>query len=190
MVVTISPTWDLLTLVFLGLTITYSFIIGRANTVKFTVGIYISLLTADAIGNILQQYIFGLHPFHPLLIQYGIGGTDNGYHIIAKIIAFAIFMILLMLKGNFVADVAYRSSSIISGFVTLLMGSFSAMLLAAGVLLYVSGGSFLLGEPYLTTTLAESIYAHSFMAKLLIDYISVWFLLPSLAFVIGSLSSE
>lgn len=188
--VKIIPTWDLLMLIFFGLTLTYSFIIGRENTVKFTLSVYVTAFTADGIGNILEKYIFGPNPIHPMITQYGIGGVENYHSIIAKVVFFSLITIFLMWKGNFVADIDHHDSSILSGLITLIMGSFSGILLVAILLVYVNDGSFITTTSYVPDYLSQSIYQQSFFAKILLNNINVWFVLPTIGFIVGSLTSE
>jgi hypothetical protein len=186
---TIIPTWDLFILIFFAIVVTYSFIIGRDKTVKITIASYISILTADGVGNMMEKYFFGLDPV-VIIPQLQLGGFENNYSIIAKILAFALFLVLLMLKGNFVADIHDGDNSAVSFIITALMGALSAGLLVSAVLVYMSNGSFLMGVPFLQTDLMTSIYDQSFLAKLMIDYIDVWFVLPAVTFIIGSITNE
>ena len=188
--VTIIPTWDLFILIFVVLIITYSFIIGRDQTVKITIATYVALLTADGIGNLMGQYIFGLEPIHPILVDAGVGGFENNYVAVAKVVAFSLLLIVLMLKGNFAADIDDGDSSLISLGITTVLGFLSSILIVCVVLVFISNGSFLMGLSSGTSDIAKSIYEQSMFARILIDYMSVWFILPALAFIIGSLSSE
>ena len=183
---TLIPTWDLFILVFFAIIVTYSFIIGRDQTVKIVIASYISILTADGIGNLLHQYFFQMSPVFPLNIVPPV----NNYTIVAKVIVFSILIIVLMLKGNFAADVADGGSSLLSMVITAFMGILSAGLIISAILVYISGGSFLAGISIAGSDLASSIYTQSTLAKLLIDNTGFWFTLPCVGFIIGSIANK
>ncbi|MDP7069092.1 MAG: hypothetical protein QF815_01075, partial [Candidatus Peribacteraceae bacterium] len=52
---TITPTWDLFIIVFFGLVITYSFIIGKHEAVKIIISTYIAILAVEGMGNIIAR---------------------------------------------------------------------------------------------------------------------------------------
>ena len=188
--VSIIPTWDLFIAIFVILIVTYSFIIGRDQTVKVTIATYIALLTADGIGNLAGQYLFGITPVHPLLLDAGIAGSDNNYVAITKVVVFSLLLVLLVLKGNFAADIDDGDSSVISLLITALLGFLSSVLIVSVILVFISNGSFLQGSVFQASDIAKSIYDQSLFAQILVDYISLWFILPSTAFIIGSLGSK
>jgi len=183
----IAPTWDLFLLLFFLLVITYSFIIGRDQTVKVTIATYISIFVADGLGNVMQKYFFGENP---VLLNDAINGGENSWMMITKIIVMVLFLILLMLKGNFVADIHDGDSSVVSFFITSFMGLLSSALIICAMLVFVNNGSFIEATPYMQTDLSQSIYDNSLFARILIDNINLWFILPAIAFIIGSITNE
>jgi len=182
---TIIPTWDLFILVFFIIIITYSLIIGRSQTVKVMISSYIAILTADGIGNILHKYIFANPSFGLVEIM-----PDN-VCVVAKVLIFATIIIMLMLKGGFKADITDGDSSVLSFFLTGTMGFFCATLMVSSILIFIAGGSFLIGfDMRVNTDLVNSIYASSRSARVLLDNSSLWFSLPAIAFIIGSVAMD
>jgi hypothetical protein len=54
--------WDLFIIVFFGVIIAYSFIIGRNQTLKIIIATYMAILTADGLGNLFQTYLLPTAP--------------------------------------------------------------------------------------------------------------------------------
>jgi hypothetical protein len=181
----IIPTWDLFILVFFVIIITYSLIIGRSQTVKVMIASYISVLTADGLGNLLQMFFLSENSFFRV-IQF-----DNNYVSIAKVVLFAIILIILMLKGSFTADITDGESSIMSFFLTGMMGLFCAALMISTIMIFIAGGSFLIGHDLESNSqLLASIYSQSIASRVLLDNSSLWFSLPAIAFIVGSVTLE
>jgi len=182
---TIIPTWDLFILVFFIIIITYSLIIGRSQTVRVMISSYISVLTADGLGNLIQKLFFAEDALFAVI------GMENNYTVVVKVFIFAILIILLMLKGGFKADITDGESSLLSFLLTGTMGLFCATLMVSTILIFIAGGSFLIGyDMQVNSDLVSSIYAQSTAARVLLDNSSLWFSLPAIAFIIGSVADE
>jgi len=181
----IIPTWDLFILVFFIIIITYSLIIGRSQTVRVMISAYIAVLTADGLGNLLQMLFFSEDS------TFAVIGFENNYVAIAKVFLFATLIIILMLKGTFTADITDGDSSILSFLITGTMGLFCATLMVSTILIFIAGGSFLIGyDVQINSDLVSSIYEQSKAARVLLDNSSLWFSLPAIAFIIGSVAEE
>lgn len=180
------PTWDLFIIVFFGLIIAYSFIIGRQKTTEVMISSYVAILASDGAGNVISQLFFGSNPYFPGL-SANIAGSNAST--VIKIILFIVLLIFLVLKSNFVADVMNDNGSpALSVFLTFLMSFFSAALIVSAILVFMSNsGSFLTGQSFSDTTLVQSIYNQSFLAKILIQNTSLVFLLPAVVFLTSSL---
>ena len=71
---TVTPTWDLFIIVFFGLVITYSFIIGKHEAVKIIISTYISILAVEGIGNVIERLT---GDSRPLLSVLGLNVIDT-----------------------------------------------------------------------------------------------------------------
>lgn len=182
---TIIPTWDLFILVFFIIIITYSLIIGRSQTVRVMISSYVAVLTADGIGNLVHKLFFAEEAWFALV------GVENNFIVLAKVFLFAGIIIIMMLKGSFTADITDGDSSVLSFLLTGTMGLFCATLMVSTILIFIAGGSFLIGyDMQSNSELVNSIYQQSSAARVLLDNSSLWFSLPAIAFIIGSVAEE
>lgn len=181
----IIPTWDLFILVFFIIIITYSLIIGRSQTVRVMISSYISILTADGLGNLFQKLFLTAESFFPIF------NFENNYTVVLKVFLFAVLIIVLMLKGSFTADITDGDSTLLSFVLTGMMGLFCATLMITTILIFMAGGSFLIGyESVINLDLVNSIYSESSAARVLLDNSSLWFSLPAIAFILGSAAEQ
>ncbi len=182
-------TWDLFMLVFFGIIIAYSFILGKDATLKIILGTYASALAADAAGNLFGKYFATSKTFLSGMASLGLGGEKDAA-IIVKVIIFITLVILLTVRGAFTVEAHGGRSSAMRVLFTGIYGFLSAALIISTILMYVSGISFITGS---FAPGAASIMAFSgqspFIQKML-DYYNVWFLAPVLAIVISSFLSR
>lgn len=178
-------TWDLFILVFFGIIIAYSFILGKDATLKIILGTYAAALAADAAGNLFGKYFATSKSFLSAMSSLGLGGEKDAA-IIAKVAIFIILIILLTIKGSFTVEAHGGRSGAMRALLTGVYGFLSAALIVSTVLMYVSGISFITGS---FSPGAASILAFSgqspFIQKML-DYYNFWFLAPVVAILIGS----
>ncbi len=173
----IRLSWDLFILVFFGIVIAYSFIIGRNATIKMIISAYMAILTADSIGHLIEVYLV---PAAPAL--QGIQGEQ--VLILTKIFIFVLTIVLLVIKGGFIVDMIGESSVVARLMSTLTFGFLSGGLLVTTVLVYLSSGSFIFGG--IETSFQTDLYLESEFVRMLLDQAGVWFSLPALALVVAS----
>jgi len=176
--------WDLFVIVFFGVIVCYSFIIGLNRTIKTLIGIYLAILAADGLGNIFQQYFLTSDSFLEALKLVNISNPDQTL-IIAKVIIFILIIVLMTVKGGFVV---HMNHSIEHGAasVTLLVifGFLSAGLIISTLLVYISGLSFVQGTSVDSNIV--DIYASSDIVRSMVDYYNFWFSMPVVALVLWS----
>jgi len=172
------PTWDLLIIISFVLVIAYSFIVGKDQTMKIIIGSYIALLTADGVGNLLREYV--INPDSPIKQVAPYGGSQT--IIILKIAIFLTIIVYLTLKPNF--SVSMGGGGRTSNFLmTLVFALLSAGLIVSTVIVYTSGSSFVFQQFVPSKEFVNSIYAGSVLVRMMVDYASIWFALPALAFL-------
>lgn len=169
--------WDLFVLVFFSVVIAYSFIIGRNQTMKVIIATYMAILTADGIGNLIQTYIL---PAAPTL--QGEAGLQA--LVMAKIFLFVLVIVLLAIKGGFAVDILPETSVVTRILANLSFGILNAGLMVSTLLVYLTGGSFVMGTVY--TSLQTNLYAQSAFIQAIVDHYDVWFALPAIAIVLMS----
>lgn len=186
-------TWDLFILAFFLIIGTYSFMIGRHRTMKVIVGGYMALILSDALGNLLQEYVFGenslvvqtLSVYSSLLgIDLGSDGTTT--LILLKIAFFVIFMVFLTVQAPFEADIPETPNRfgdfLIHLFYSLLSGIFIVTtilrLLSGAPIIDISGG-------VIESNLLE-IGEGSFIVGLIVKNYELWFLIPGVFVILAT----
>lgn len=175
--VNILLSWDLFIIVFFGVVITYSLLIGRNSTLKVIIATYMAILTADGLGNIFEQYLL---PASPALA----GDTGIQALILLKIAVFVIVILLLVVKGGFHMDILAERSMVFRLLSNLSFGFLNAGLIVSTLLVYLTGGSFVSGT--LHSALETNLYQESQLVQMMVDNYSVWFAIPAIAVVVIS----
>lgn len=169
--------WDLFVLVFFGVVIAYSFIIGRNQTMKIIISSYMAILTADGIGNLFQTYILPTAPSMQ-------GEAGDQALVLIKIFIFVLVIVLLAIKGGFRVDILPESSAVTRILANLSFGLLNAGLMVSTLLVYLTGGSFVMGT--VEAGLQTHLYAQSQFIQAIVDHYDVWFALPAVAIVLTS----
>ncbi len=169
--------WDLFVLVFFGVVIAYSFIIGRNQTIKVLISTYMAIFTADGIGNLIQTYILPTAP--SLQGEAGLQAL-----VLVKIFIFVLVIVLLAIKGAFSVNILSENSAVTRILTNLSFGLLNAGLMVSTLLVYLTGGSFVTGTVY--TSLQTNLYAQSQFIQAIVDHYNVWFALPAIAIVMAS----
>jgi hypothetical protein len=174
----IRLSWDLFILVFFGVVIAYSFIIGRNQTVKVIISTYMAILTADGLGNLVQTYLL---PAAPTLQ----GEMGDQALVLIKIFTFVLTIVLLAIKGGFQVDVPPEQSVVTRILGNLSFGFLNAGLMVSTLLVYLTGGSFVLGS--IRAGFETNLYRESQFIQTIVDNYNIWFALPVLAIVVVSI---
>lgn len=177
--------WDLFIIVIIVAILAYSFIIGRENTLKVIISTYISVLTADAFGNLFHEYLVKSKPFFQFLKLFGVTSPDQAL-VLFKVILFIAVVVILTMKGNFEVKKEGSRGGIIGLITHVIFAFLSAGLVVSTLLTYVSGGSFVLGASNITSGALSTVYNSSRIVKLMLDNYNLWFSLPAVAFVLWS----
>lgn len=181
-IMNLSLTWDLFVLVFFGIIVAYSFIIGQNSTLKIILGTYASALAADAAGNLFAIYFAKSAAFFKALSALGIHGQEDA-GVFIKVGLFIIFIILLTIRGGISID-AKPGKSIFTRFImTGVFGFLSAGLIVSTVLMYVSGLSFIAGGKGSQASILAFSGQSPFIQQLLIYY-NWFFLVPIVAILV------
>jgi len=182
----VTLTWDLFIIVFFGIVIAYSFIVGKDESVKIIVSTYISILAVQALGTLLEQYAI---PSTSLLKMLGLGMDVpmlSGF----KVALFVALVILLAIKGGFAVDYDKESGSVLSTVFTGAFGVGTACLLLVALFTYVSGMP-LLDPGIAASPLIAPIAEQSTLIDVILTYQAVWFALPAiLLIVVGFMHME
>jgi hypothetical protein len=184
--VNLTLSWDLFIIVFFALVITYTFILGKKESVKIIIATYIAIVAVQGLGNILERLTgytgdilgyFGLSTAMPTLS-------------IVKLALFIAVIIFLAVRAGF--DVAYtkETNPVINGVLTGLFGFATSGLLLSTVLTYVAGVPLLDMSLSKTAALSPVIQQSQMMQIMLLNQ-DLWFSLPALLLIaVGFLSNR
>ncbi len=184
----IHLSWDLFILVFFVVIVSYSFIIGRDNTLKVILGTYVAALAADASGSLFEKYFSGSELFVRIL-KFAALGTEDEAVIFVKVLVFVAFVILLAVRGAFYVSTADDRSGAIKLVLSGIYAVMSAGLIISVILVFVSGVSFVGGNTEAAGTSLWSMYSQSNFVRSIVSNSYLWFSVPALSFLIHSLYS-
>jgi hypothetical protein len=182
----VALTWDLLVIVFFAVIVAYSFIVGKDESVKIIIASYISIISVQAIGNLLMllngegQSIMDMLGF----------GLDMDIISTIKLILFVAMIIFLSIKGGFEMEYAKDVGGMWDPLITGAFGFATSGLLLSALLTYIAAKP-LLDETLAYAPLLQPILSGSTLMQIMVDYQNVWFCLPALLLLtIGFMSNR
>jgi hypothetical protein len=101
----LSLSWDLFIVVFFAIVMSYSFIIGKHQSMKVIIASYIAIIATQGIGNVLTRLMGGSEA---MLQSMGIP-MDDTLIALAKIFLFALCVIMFVIRSGI--DVSYEHDS-------------------------------------------------------------------------------
>lgn len=178
----VVPTWDLFIIVLFIIVTAYSFVVRASGTAKMILSSYVAILAADGLGNVIFQHFAGPNPTFKMFSFASSPQTVIAF----KVFCFIVLVLFLAIKGSFDSNLAEDTGGFLGVAITGILGFLNAGLLVSILLVYLSGGSFLLGIGSTSSDLALNMYQHSQAARIMIDYASLWFSFPAIAFILSS----
>lgn len=176
-------TWNVVLIAAFVLMFAYHFILGQDATVKMIISIYVAILTADGVGNILQTYVLDVAPGFQELV----GSSKPVFYTALRLFLFLVCIVVFVVKGGLKIELEKHEHWAFRGALHAVFAVLSATLFIATILIYMSGNSFIEG---MLVAPRIQIYQESTFAQILIDYYQVWFSLPAIAFFITSFFFE
>jgi hypothetical protein len=175
----ITPTWDLVIASALILTFSYNFLLGKKGTIKLILSIYIAVLTADGIADILKKILYD----HSTGFQALIGSKDVLVFMILRLVIFLASILVFVIKGGFHVHLDLHDHWFGRSIILSIFSILSSALFVSTVLVYLSGSSFVEG---MIAAQEINFYQESVLARILIDYYQMWFSFPAIGFLITS----
>ncbi len=172
-------TWDLFVLMFFALVVTYTFIIGKKESVKILLGSYVAIVSVQALGNVIIRF---------WAFAAGFAGLSNTIDptvlTIFKLIIFITIVVILTIKSGY--DVVYGGSMNVATTIgiTILLGIATAGLMLSTLLTYVANTPLLDLALAKQTTMAVIIQQSQLMQIMIVQQ-DLWFFLPA-AVLIGA----
>jgi len=178
--------WDLFIIVFFAIVTSYSFIIGRKETLKIIIATYIAIITADGIGNLFNYYVTQTAFFNKLVKFLGFGGDADQFSSILKVLIFIAIIVLLTIYGDYEVEDPPEGSAFISLVTLASISLLSGGLILSTIIVFANGGSLISGTAEVTDAF-RMIYNESRFVRGLLDWHNAWFALPGVAFVLISI---
>ena len=177
----LNLSWDLFVIFFFAVVTAYSFIIGKHETLKILVAVYIAILATQGIGNIIQRFSDTSEPVYRILQVMGVTLNISSLSL-TKLISFMLAIIAVALKGGF--SIAYGKShgSLVALAATGCFGFATAGLIVTTLLTFIAGAPLLdpaLGSKEILAPLMQS----SSLVQVMILNQDLWFALPALLLI-------
>lgn len=183
---TITPTWDLFIIVFFGLVVTYSFIIGKHEAIKIIVSTYIAILAVEGIGNVIAR-ISG--DSRPLLSVIGLN-IDTDILTAIKLIVFIALIVFISVRSGLEIEYNKDHGGGVNTLLTAVFGFATAGLLLISLFVFVTDISILDPAIEQNETIAALLDKSKLMQVMILNQ-DLWFSLPALLLIaVGVLSNE
>ncbi len=174
----LTLSWDLFVIVFFGIVMSYSFIIGKHEAVKIIVFTYIAIVAGMAAGNLLEQLSDNSAS---LLSSFGLS-IDISILDSTKLVIFIATIILLAIRGGFDVEYGNDDNNLVNTVLTGVFGFATAGLLLTTLITFIAGA------PLLDTQLAQAailspVIKQSNLMQIMILYQNLWFVLPALLLI-------
>ncbi|PIR49957.1 hypothetical protein COU79_02005, partial [Candidatus Peregrinibacteria bacterium CG10_big_fil_rev_8_21_14_0_10_54_7] len=182
----LTLSWDLFVIVFFAVVITYSFIIGKHESVKIIISTYIAIVAAQGMGNLIERLSTESQPLFSMV------GLTLDIQLLAttKLILFILTIIFLAVRGGFEIDYQKDGNTIVDIAMTALFGFVTAGLMLSTLMTFVADAP-LLDKNIAQSPFIATIIAHSRLMELMVLYQDLWFALPAIILlVIGFMSSQ
>lgn len=182
----INPTWDLFIVVFFGLVITYSFIVGKHEAVKIIISTYIAILAVEGIGNIIERLT---GETRPLLNVLGLS-INTDIITATKLVVFVSLIIFLVVRGGLDVDYHRSHGGMISVILTGIFGVATAGLLLISLFIFVTDVNLL--DPNIEKVQSvAAIMKNSKLVQMMILNQDLWVALPALLLIgVGFVSND
>ena len=184
----LTLTWDLFISFFFAVVTAYSFIIGKHQTLKILVAVYIAILATQGLGNIFMRLTGEAEPVYRIFRVLGVSLNVSTMSV-AKLVAFMIVIVAVALKGGFNVEYGKSHSSLIALLGTGLFGFATAGLIIISLLTFVAGAPLLdktLGAQEILKPLMDS----SRLVQVMVLNQDLWFSLPALLVGFGLVKEE
>lgn len=169
----IQLTWDLFIIVFTAVITAYSFIIGRRQTIKIIMSVYVAFLAADGLGYFIKETL----GFRLPALAFGFDPINAS--IFTTLLLFIIFIVMLARHNSFDILIDDEDSGMAYFLTTSYTSILCALLMVACILFFLSGNSFTMLESATNPGLISSISVQSDIARWIVTYFHVWFFLPA-----------
>lgn len=177
----LTLSWDLFIVFFFAVVTAYSFIIGKHETLKILVAVYIATLATQGIGNILLRFSGETEPVYRILKVMGVTLNVSSLSV-TKLVLFMVAVIFIALKGGFSVQYGKSFGSLITLVATGLFGFATAGLIVIALLTFIVGSP-LLDPAVGATPILAPLMQSSALVQVMIRNQDLWFSLPALLLI-------
>lgn len=182
----LTLSWDLMIVVFFAIVMSYSFIIGKHQSIKVIIASYIAIIATQGIGNVLTRLVGTSGSF---LETVGIP-VDTTMIALGKIFLFAVCVIIFVIRSGINVSYEKEAGTVMSIVATGLFGFSTAGLIVSTVLTY-AGGSGILESTLLVIPAIAPLAENSTLMQLMILNQDIWYTLPAFLIIgTGMLQGE
>ncbi len=183
----LTLSWDLFIIVFFALVITYSFIIGKKESIKIILSSYIAIVAVQGLGNFTER-ILGFSETQSMLGSVGIP-LDTTMTSVLKLTLFIAIVVFLAVRAGLHVQYGNNGSAVTNVAMTGLSGFATAGLLLATLLTFIAGSPLL--DMHITATPGlEAVLKQSQLMTIMIQNLDLWFTLPAAVLVAGGVLSN
>lgn len=175
----LTISWDLTIVVFFAIVMSYSFIIGKEQSVNIIIASYISAVAVQGVGNVLSKLIGGWPTF---LASIGMP-DDTTILPVAKIFLFALCVIVIVQKSGIGISFAHEGGRILNIAATALFGFASAGLIVSILLTYATGSA-ILDNGFLTDAPILPVLQQSTLMQVMLLNQDLWYTLPAFLIIV------
>ncbi|MEQ1849446.1 MAG: hypothetical protein ABL890_02555 [Candidatus Peribacteraceae bacterium] len=176
---TLTVSWDLTIVVFFAIVMSYSFIIGKEQSVNIIIASYISAVAVQGIGNVLTKLVGTWDIF---LTSIGMQG-DTTILPVAKIFLFALCVIVIVQRSGIGITFAKEGGKILNIAATALFGYASAGLIVSILLTYATGSAILDSGMLSSAPLIPLLQQSTLMQIMLLNQ-DLWYTLPAFLIIV------
>lgn len=182
----ITLSWDLFVIVFFAVIITYSFIIGKHESIKIIISTYIAIVAAQGLGNLLERLSGQSQPFFQL-----VGLTlDLSLVSTTKLLLFILTIVFLAVRGGFEIEFNKEAGMMTDLVLTGVFGFVTAGLMLSTLMTFVADVPLLDANIAKQEGIAKIVTESELMAAMVINQ-DFWFALPALLLIgVGFLNTE
>ncbi len=184
----LTLSWDLFIIVFFAIVITYSFIIGKHESIKIIVSSYIAIVTVQAVGNIFER-LFGMSDAQSMLGILGLGTFDTSVTSVLKLILFITIIVFLAVRAGLHVQYQQEHTALIGALLTGCSGFATAGILLVTLLTYIAGVPLLNLHLDSAPALLEAAQQSSVL-KILVENQDALFVLPAGVLIVAGILSK
>jgi hypothetical protein len=170
----LTLSWDLFIVVFFAIVMSYSFIIGKHQSIKVIIASYIAIIATQGIGNVLMRL---LGNSAETLVSMGIP-ADPTMIALGKIFFFAVCVIIFVIRSGIDVSYSKEAGTVLNIVYTGLFGFSTAGLVVSTILTYAAGSGILDASLVAHGSVLQLVQGSTLMQLMILNQ-DIWYTLPA-----------